>query len=330
MKKYGLLLATLAATGFLTACGASNAAQGDAEKTVVLGYFPNLDHATAMVAKDQAFYESNLPEGTNVEYVTFADGADFMTALKTGDIDGGLVGPGPAMNNYTNGADVRMIAGGASGGTVVMAREGSGIESFEDLDGKTFITPRVGCTHDVQFETYMKENEVTSNRIGGDMIHQTGNPAQYEAMFATGKIDVAVAPEPWASVLAQNTGAKVIIEPDEISFGTTLPASVLVTSSELIDADPEVVQGIVDAHEEATAYIADNPEESKDIVISTIDDITGQKLEKSVIDGAWGNMFFSTDIDGAEIQAFGDASFDLKFLKEQPDFAELTDTQFLN
>lgn len=330
MKKYGLVLASIAATGFLTACGASNASQGDAENTVVLGYFPNLDHATAMVAKDQAFYESNMPEGTNVEYVTFADGADFMTALKTGDIDGGLVGPGPAMNNYTNGADVRMIAGGASGGTVVMARDGSGIESIEDIPGSTFITPRVGCTHDVQFETYMKENDITSNRIGGEMMHQTGNPAQYEAMFATGKIDVAVAPEPWASVLAQNTGAKVIIEPDEISFGTTLPASVLVTSSELIEANPETVQGIVDAHEEATAYIDDNPEESKEIVIATIDDITGQKLEKSVIDGAWGNMFFSTDIDGAEIQAFGDSSYDLKFLKEQPDFSELTDTQFLN
>lgn len=330
MKRSGLVLSTLAAAGILSACGASGAASGDAEDTIVLGYFPNLDHATAMVAKDQQFYESNLPEGTNVEYVTFADGSDFMTALKTGDIDGGLVGPGPAMNNYTNGADVRMIAGGASGGTVVMARDGSGIESIEDIPGSTFITPRVGCTHDVQFETYMKENGITSNRIGGEMIHQTGKPAQYEAMFETGKIDVAVAPEPWASVLAQNTGAKVIIQPDEISFGTTLPASVLVTSSELIESDPETVQAIVDAHEEATAYIEENPEESKEIVISTIDDITGQELEKSVIDGAWDNMFFSTDIDGEEIQAFGDSSFDLKFLKEKPDFSELTDTQFLN
>ncbi len=330
MKRSGLLLTSLAAAGILSACGASGNATGDSEDTLVLGYFPNLDHATAMVAKDQQLYESNLPEGTNVEYVTFADGSDFMTALKTGDIDGGLVGPGPAMNNYTNGADVRMIAGGASGGTVVMARDGSGIESIEDIPGSTFITPRVGCTHDVQFETYMKENDMTSNRIGGEMIHQTGKPAQYEAMFETGKIDVAVAPEPWASVLAQNTGAKVIIQPDEISFGTSLPASVLVTSSELIESDPEVVQGIVDAHEEATAYIEENPEESKEIVISTIDEITGQELDKSVIDGAWDNMFFSTDIDGEEIQDFGDSSFDLKFLKEKPDFSELTDTQFLN
>lgn len=329
MKKFIGFMAIIALAGILAACGSSETAKDDAS-TVTIGYFPNLDHVPSMVAKEKALYEKNLPEGTKVEYVTFADGSDFMTALKTGDIDGGLVGPGPAMNNYTNGADVTMIAGGASGGTVVMARKGSGIESVEDMAGKTFITPRVGCTHDVQFETFMKEAGITSNRIGGKMLHQTGKPAQYEAMFATEKVDVAVAPEPWATVLEQNTGAEVIIESDEISFGTTLPASVLVTTGQLVKENPEMVQGIVDAHKEATAFIAENPEEAKEITITAIDDITGQKLDKSVIDGAWKNMIFDTALAPEEIQAFGDASFDLKFLKEKPDFASLADTQFLD
>ena len=328
MKKFISFIALTTLIGILSACG-SDSAKDDSSK-VTIGYFPNLDHVPAMVAKEKELYEKNLPEGTTVDYVTFADGADFMTALKTGDIDGGLVGPGPAMNNYTNGADVTMIAGGASGGTVVMARNGSGIETIEDFAGKTFITPRVGCTHDVQFETFMKEAGITSNRIGGEMLHQTGKPAQYEAMFETGKVDVAVAPEPWASVLKQNTGAKVIIEPDEISFGTTLPASVLVTSSKMIEENPEMVQGIVDAHKDANSFIAENPDEAKEITINSIDEITGQKLEASIIDGAWDNMIFDTALAPEEIQAFGDSSFDLKFLKEQPDFAALADTQFID
>lgn len=328
MKKIISSIALIALIGILSACGSDSAK--DDSSTVTIGYFPNLDHVPAMVAKEKELYEKNLPEGTTVEYVTFADGSDFMTALKTGDIDGGLVGPGPAMNNYTNGADVTMIAGGASGGTVVMARNGSGIETVEDFAGKTFITPRVGCTHDVQFETFMKEAGITSNRIGGEMLHQTGKPAQYEAMFETGKVDVAVAPEPWASVLKQNTGAKVIIEPNEISFGTTLPASVLVTSSKMIEENPEMVQGIVDAHKDANTFITENPDEAKDITINTIDEVTGQKLEKSIIDGAWDNMIFDTALAPKEIQAFGDSSFDLKFLKEKPDFAALADTQFID
>ncbi|ANU15360.1 ABC-type probable sulfate transporter, periplasmic binding protein [Planococcus halocryophilus Or1] len=327
MKRFISLIVLLTLAGTLAACGSPDASEDSS--SVTIGYFPNLDHVPAMIAKDQKLYEKNLADGTTVDYVTFADGADFMTALKTGDIDAGLVGPGPAMNNYTNGADVTMIAGGASGGTVVMARNGSGIDSVDDFAGKTFITPRVGCTHDVQFETFMKEQGITSNRIGGEMLHQTGNPAQYEALFATEKVDVAVAPEPWASVLKQNTGAKVIIEPDEISFGTTLPASVLVTSSKLIKENPEMVEGIVNAHKEATEFITENPDQAKEITIDTIDDITGQKLEASIIDGAWENMIFDTALSSEEIQAFGDSSFDLKFLKEQPDFALLTDTQFL-
>ncbi|RNF39021.1 ABC transporter substrate-binding protein [Planococcus salinus] len=334
MKRIFLLIALVALAGILAACGSTDASgdeNGTSEgKTVTIGYFPNLNHVPAMVAKEKEFYQKNLPDGSSLEYVTFPDGATFMTALKTGDIDAGLVGPGPAMNNYTNGADVKMIAGGSTGGTVVLAREGSGIESYEDLAGKTFITPRVGCTHDVQFETFMKEIGITSERTGGEMVHQTGKPAQYEAMFETGKIDVAVAPEPWGSVLEQNTGAKVIIQPDEIAFGETLPASVLVTSGELIEQDPELVQGIVDAHKEATTFIAENPEEAKEITLNDIEEVTGQRLEQSVLDGAWENTGFNTALIPEEIQAFGDSSFDLKFLKEQPDFSELTDTQFID
>lgn len=339
MRKILLSLTAVILLGILAACGTSDATSGEGNsngdsgssegKTVKIGYFPNINHVPAMIAKEKEFYQKNLPDGTTLEYMTFPDGAAFMTALKTGDIDAGLVGPGPAMNNYTNGADVKMIAGGSTGGTVVLAREGSGIESVEDLPGKTFITPRVGCTHDVQFETYMKEHGITSERTGGEMVHQTGKPAQYEAMFETGKIDVAVAPEPWGSVLEQNTGAKVIIEPDEISFGETLPASVLVTSNALIEENPELVQGIVDAHKEATTFIEENPEEAKEITMKDIEEVTGQALEKSVIDSSWENIGFTTNLVPEEIQAFGDASHDLQFLKEKPDFSDLTTTEFI-
>ncbi|TLS36750.1 aliphatic sulfonate ABC transporter substrate-binding protein [Pseudalkalibacillus caeni] len=332
MKRILLLMTTLVTVlGILAGCGSSDAStNGKSEtKKVVIGYFPNINHVPAMIAKEKGFYEEQLGDGITIEYQTFPDGASFMTALKTGDIQAGLVGPGPAMNNYTNGADVKMIAGGSTGGTVVLARKGSGIESVEDIPGNTFITPRVGCTHDVQFETFMKEQGIESERIGGTMRHQTGNPAQYAAMFETGKIDVAVAPEPWGSVLEQETGAKVIIEADKVSFGKTLPASVLVTSGEEIKNNPELIQKIVDAHKEATAFIEDNPEEAKEITIKDIENITGQKLEKSVVDSAWKRIGFTTELDDDAVQEFANSSYELKFLKEQPDFSNLIDKQFI-
>jgi NitT/TauT family transport system substrate-binding protein len=330
MKKKSLLLsiAFMLFVGILAGCG-SDSASGTKEK-VVIGYFPNINHVPAMIAKDQGYFQQELGDGTTVEYKTFADGAAFMTALKTGDIDAGLVGPGPAMNNYSTGADVRIIAGASTGGTVVLAKEGSGITSAEDLAGKTFITPAVGCTHDVQYETYLEELGITSERIGGTMKHLTGKPAQYSAMLQAGKIDIAVAPEPWAAQIQVETGAEVVIPWNEISFGETLPASILVSSGKMIENNPETIEKIVNAHKEAIKFIEENPEDAKTITIKDIKETTGQELSKEVVDLAWDRIGFTYEVDRDAVQAFADSSYALKFLKEQPDFSELIDNQFIN
>ncbi|GAA5415259.1 putative aliphatic sulfonates-binding protein [Paraliobacillus ryukyuensis] len=331
MKKVIISIVFIFIVGVLAACGTSGGSTSkDDERTITLGYFPNINHVPAMVAKSEGIYKEKVGDNVTIEYKTFPDGASFMTALKTGEIEAGLVGPGPAMNNYTTGTDVKILAGGSTGGTVTVARKDSGIESIEDLKGKTFITPRVGCTHDVQFETFMKEHGITSERTGGEMVHTTGKPAQYQAMFESGKVDVAVAPEPWGSVLQMETGAKVIVAPDEVSFGETLPASVLVTSGDMIKNDKELIQQIVEAHKEAITFINENEEKAKDITIADIKENTGQELSKEVIDSAWNNIGFSYDVSAEEVQAFGDSSYELKFLKEQPDFSNLIDTQFID
>ncbi|EWG11412.1 aliphatic sulfonate ABC transporter substrate-binding protein [Cytobacillus firmus] len=329
MKKAILWVAVLFTfTGLLAGCGSSEKSSGEEDK-IVIGYFPNINHVPAMVAKDQGYFEKQLGDGTKVEYKTFAEGGSFMTALKTGDIDAGLVGPGPAMNNFSTGADVKIIAGASTGGTVVLAREGVEINSLEDFQGKTFITPGVGCTHDVQYETYLEEAGITSARIGGTMKHLTGNPAQYASMLKTGKVDIAVAPEPWAAVIEQETNAEVVIGWDEVSFGETLPASVLVATGDAVKSSPEKVQKIVDAHKDAVKFIEENPEEAKAITIKDIKEVTGQELEKEVVDRAWERIGFTYDVDADTIQEFADSSYTLKFLKDKPEFSELIAKNFI-
>ncbi|MEK3853648.1 aliphatic sulfonate ABC transporter substrate-binding protein [Cytobacillus sp. FSL H8-0458] len=329
MKKAFLWAAVLFMfTGLLTGCGSSEKSSGEEDK-IVIGYFPNINHVPAMVAKDQGYFEKQLGDGTKVEYKTFAEGGSFMTALKTGDIDAGLVGPGPAMNNFSTGADVKIIAGASTGGTVVLAREGVKINSLEDFQGKTFITPGVGCTHDVQYETYLEEAGITSARIGGTMKHLTGNPAQYASMLKTGKVDIAVAPEPWAAVIEQETNAEVVIGWDEVSFGETLPASVLVATGDEVKNSPEKVQKIVNAHKDAVKFIEENPEEAKAITIKDIKEVTGQELEKEVVDRAWERIGFTYDVDADTIQEFADSSYTLKFLKDKPEFSELIAKNFI-
>ncbi|MCH6265534.1 MULTISPECIES: ABC transporter substrate-binding protein [Neobacillus] len=319
--------------GALAGCGSKEASSGSSEKAakkVVIGYFPNIDHAPAMVAKAKGYYEKELGKDVTVEYKTFPDGGAFMTALKTGDIDAGLVGPGPVMNNFTNGADVKILAGASSGGTAIVASKKSGINSVEDFNGKTFITPGVGCTHDVQMETFLQDFGISSARIGGTLKHVTGNPAQYASMFESGKVDIAAVPEPWASQLVKDGGAKIIVDSSKISFGKTLPNTILVSSGKKIKDDKDVIAKIVKAQDEAIAFIEKNPEEAKDITIKSIKEITKQDLAKDVVDAAWENIHFTTDVNKDVIQEFANSSVELKFLKEKPDFASLIDTEFIN
>lgn len=334
MKKWLLSLTVLILLGLLAACG-SDQSSGEEKKAgkekVVIGYFPNIDHVPAMVAREKGLYEKALGENVEVEYKTFPDGGTFMTALKSGEIDAGLVGPGPVMNNYANGADVKIIGGASSGGTVVVASKQSGITSIEDIEGKTFITPGIGCTHDVQFETFLQKlgiEKLTSNRIGGSLKHVTGNPAQYQGMFETGQVDLAAVPEPWASTLIQN-GAKVIVSTDEIAYGKTLPNTVLVANGAVIKDHKELVEALVQAQKEAVDFINNNRDEAENIAIKAIKDLTKQELDKELVQSAMNRITYTTDVNEDVIKEFGQSSFELEFLKEEPKFDGLVDTSFI-
>ncbi|MGJ9457753.1 ABC transporter substrate-binding protein [Oceanobacillus sp. CF4.6] len=332
MKKSLLFTMFIAFVLLLAACGGSDdgASTDGTPEEITIGYFPNINHVAGMVAEEKDLYAQNFPDGTTVNYQYFPDGSSFMTALAAGEIEGGLVGPGPAMNHYTSGSEINVVAGGSTGGTVIMTRTDSGIETPEDLAGKTFISPRVGCTHDVQFETQMSEEyNLTSDRTGGEMKHVTGEPATYHSMFVSGKVDAATVPEPWASVIEEEGSGEVLIDTPEVAYGETLPAAVFVTSQNLIDNNPELVQKIVDGHKQATDFIKQNPEESKTIASEKIEEITGQGLSASVIDRAWERIDFTYEVDSKVLQEFADSSFELEFLKDKPDLSNLVDSSFI-
>ncbi|MFZ0475229.1 MAG: aliphatic sulfonate ABC transporter substrate-binding protein [Halobacillus sp.] len=339
MKKLFSVFTLLTLSLILAACGgeeSSNASgegdgEGNGNKEITIGYFPNINHVAGMVAEEKDLYSETLPDGTKVNYQYFPDGSAFMTALETGDIQGGLVGPGPAMNHFTSGAKINVVAAGSTGGTVIMARNGADITTPEDMPGKTFISPRVGCTHDVQFETMMKEEYgITSSRIDGQMKHVTGKPATYASLFKSGKVDVATVPEPWASSIEEEGTGKVLVDTPNVAFGETLPAAVFVTSQDLVKNNPDMVDNLVEAHKKATTFIQDNPDEAKSIASKKIKEITDQELSQSVIDNAWERIDFTYEVEEKTLQDFANSSYELGFLEEKPNLEGLVDTSFLD
>src|ERR687886_2538643 len=112
-----------------------------------IGYFPNVNHAQAVLGFENGdFQKKLLNDGIRVRPFLFSAGPSVMEALFANQIDVAYIGPNPSINGYivSDGKDPRIIAGAASGGAVFVIRNDSGINSPKDFSGKKFASPQLG------------------------------------------------------------------------------------------------------------------------------------------------------------------------------------------
>ena len=87
------------------------------------------------------------------------------------------------------------------------------INSAEDLRGTTLATPQLGNTQDAALRAWLKE-EGLGNPVegGGDVTISPTENATTLQLFQDGGIQGAWLPEPWASRLVLEAGAKVLVD----------------------------------------------------------------------------------------------------------------------
>ncbi|MFE2100454.1 ABC transporter substrate-binding protein, partial [Streptomyces sp. NPDC059468] len=216
-----LPLLTLAACGYGSKSTADNAKEKvaagsskiDGLSSVKIGYFGNLTHGTALVARQQGLFQKELG-ATKANYQIFNAGPSEIEALNSGSIDIGWIGPSPAINGYTkaNGTNLRIIGGSASGGVKLVVNPKK-IKSLKDVKGKKIATPQLGNTQDVAFLNWVADQgwKVDATTGKGDVsVLRTDNKITPDA-YASGAIDGAWVPEPTASKLVAE-GGKVLLD----------------------------------------------------------------------------------------------------------------------
>ncbi|RNA69277.1 aliphatic sulfonate ABC transporter substrate-binding protein [Alteribacter keqinensis] len=326
MKKI-LGLASVGALMLLAACGTGGSSSSD---EVNIGYFPNLDHAAAIVGMEKGYFEEEMTE-SDVDFVNFPNGNDFIDALSTGNIDMGYVGPGPAINYFLQGGDVVVIGAAANGATLIVSREDSGIHTLEDLDGHSFCTPGNGCTHNVQLEIMLEGIGLKSNRLGGTVEHQSRvAPANMVAMFEQGDIDAAAAPEPWGTLLVEEHNANVVVEWDEVFLGQELASVVIVTTNDFLENNPEAVEQALRAHKRAVDYTEENTEDTLKTINDSLYNLTQTRLPETVLENAWERMVVTTETHADALQYWATASYELNFIEDEPDLDGFVDTSILD
>ena len=274
---------------------------------------------------------SELLPNANINVTPFNSGTPAVEALFSDSIDITYIGPNPAINAFakTNGEAVRVISGSTSGGAFLVVKPE--ITSAADLKGKKIATPSLGNTQDVALRSWLKEQGLSTDTAGGgDVSVVPQENAQTLETFLAGTIDGAWVPEPWATRLIQDGGAKVLVDERDLWPDGKYVTTHLLVAKKFLDANPEVVKRILAANIEAVDEVNADSAAAQATVNAEIEKFTTKKLSPELLSAAWDNLTFTVDPIASSLQKSATDAKGLGLLEDPGDLSKLYDLTLLN
>lgn len=298
----------------------SDSGAGMAERSgpeVRLAYFPNLTHAPGIIGVASGAWQKELRD-SRLSITIVNAGPEAMEAMLAGELDFSFVGPSPAINTYlkSHGRALQVISGACLGGASLVSRQGANINSLKDLNGKRVAVPQTGGTQDVSCRYFMKKAGLSAKDQGGTVEIVSVKNSDILSLLKQGELDAAWVPEPWASRLRTETGARTILDERDLwpdhRFSTTL----LVVRRAFSKEHPEIVDQVLRAHLETLNWMKTHDRRSRELVNRELKRMTGKALKIDVLDEAWSHLSFNADPDEASVETFAKAAADAGYLKD--------------
>ena len=297
-----------------------------------IGYFPNINHAQAVIGVGNGDFQNTLG-GIKIESQVFNAGPAAIEALFANRIDVAYVGPNPAINGYlkSDGQGLKIIAGVSSGGAVFVVRNDSGITNVHDFAGKKFASPQLGNTQDVALRSYLLKNGYKTSENGGNVTILPATTADIVTMMSKKDIDGAWVPEPWGTILVKQANGKVFLDERDLWPNGKFTTALLVARTDYLQSHPDVIQKLLEAHVKETTWINNNKDESiKDFNIQ-LQKLTGKTIPNDVISEAFSRMEITYDPVKSSVSKSADDAFNLGFLgSKKPDLSNIFDLSILN
>ena len=255
------------------------------EGPLVLGYFPNITHAQAIVGVREGTFQNTMGERP-LKTRTFNAGPAAMEALMAGELDVAYVGPGPAIvAHLRSGGKVKVIAGAASGGAGLVAK---GLKGTAELNGQRVAVPQIGNTQDIALRFWLK-----GQPLNDVQVTPLENP-EIVNLFRQGLLKAAWVPEPWAATLISE-GATLLVDERTLWPGDRFPTTVLVATDRALEKRRGQVKAILRAHVELTRRAGRDPEGFSSEVNAGFESLTGKKLKGEVLKDAFSRLELVTD-----------------------------------
>lgn len=310
---------------------AAPAATGESH-VLRIGYFPNINHAQAVIGLGNGDFQKALGSDVEVKTQIFNAGPSAIEALFANQIDATYVGPNPAINGYvkSDGQALRIVSGGASGGAVFVVRNDAGINSPADFEGKKFASPQIGNTQDVALRKYLLENGYKTKDKGGTVEVTSATNADILALMLKKEIDGAWVPEPWGAKLVKEANAKIFLdERDRWPGGEFVTAHIIVSTKYLHD-NPGIVKKLLAANIDETNWINAHPDQARQVFNEELKKLTGKTIPEDEYSAGMSRIKLTYDPVKSSLFQSADDAYKIGFLKDKPDLSGIYDLAALN
>lgn len=270
---------------------------GEDKVVIRFGHFPNVTHAQGVIAhglsrQGKGWFEQRLGPNVDIQWFTYNAGPSAMEAIFARSLDLTYVGQGPALNAHfkSEGEEVRVISGAATGGAALVVRPDDPIKQPTDFRGKTIATPQLGNTQDISCRAWLKAQGFQVTQTGGEVrVLPVANPDQLGA-FQGKQVDAVWTVEPWVTRLEREAKGKVFLEDSQVQ--TTW----LVSSAKFLAQNQGLAKKVAAANTELTQWIQAHPQEAQQILAAELKEETKASIPPEAIAQAWKRIHFTTDV----------------------------------
>jgi len=265
------------------------------------------------------FYERFTPTGYKVEVIPFESPTEGKNAVVTKSVDFGMFGIAAATLGAAAGEPIVVIASACNRGMAVIAAKDAPINSIKDLKGK-----KVGIWPGSTQEVFILERLHMEGMSIADITPVRIFFSEMHLALARGDIDAYVGAEPGPSV-SLSTGVGKLVE---YPYGTAMGSLNMIFGAhrDTLKTNPKLTMVILDIHRKASEFAMKNPDEMVKMAVAKL----GQK--KEAIAYSIPNVELTWQFGPKEIQqskTYAERMFDLKQIKQLPDFATFYDTSFV-
>src|SRR5919206_3880329 len=304
-------------------------------KTLRIGYFPNINHAQAVIGFGNGDFQKALGNNVKVQTTVFNAGPSAIEALLAKRIDVTYVGPNPAINGYvvSDEKDLKIIAGASSGGASFIVRNDAGINSPKDFTGKKFASPQLGNTQDISLRSYLIKNGFKTTDQGGNVaVVAVANP-DILTLFLKKQLDGAWVPEPWATRLVKEANGIILLDERSIWPEGKFVTANVAASTDYLKNNPDVVSKLLAAHVNETLWINNHKDEAIKAFNTQTKKLTGKSIAEDELIQAFARIDFTYDPLKLSLFQSANNAYNLGFLakgKPHPDLSGIFDLTILD